>query len=93
LGIPTNSTSLGESYVGSSAVPNANVLTTIWRDEVTDSQGNKIVYLGTWTYEACLPVSSFYFSVADKLNTHTQYFDITPGLADPNVFIPRRECL
>ncbi len=51
------------------------------------------LYFKLIVLKACLPVSSFYFSVADKLNTHTQYFDITPGLADPNVFIPRRECL
>lgn len=42
IGIPVNATSLGESYIGSSAVPNANLLTTIWGDKFTDEKGNKL---------------------------------------------------
>jgi hypothetical protein len=37
--VPTNGTSLGESYIGSAAVPNANLLTTLWSNEFTDSKG------------------------------------------------------
>lgn len=51
VGIPQNATSLGESYVGSAAVPGANLLVTIWRNEFTDQKNDKFVYLGTWTYE------------------------------------------
>lgn len=93
FGIPANATSLGESYLGSSAVPNANLLTTIWQDTETDSQGNKYEYMGVWTYEACLPVTITYFSDNAKFNTHVTFVDIIPGIDDPNAFIPRKECL
>ena len=46
FGIPVNATSYGENYIGSSAVPNANLLTTVWGYNVTDSQGNKGLYMG-----------------------------------------------
>ncbi|CAF0898910.1 unnamed protein product [Brachionus calyciflorus] len=93
FGIPANATSNGESYIGSSAVPNANVLLTLWSKEFTNEKGNKIDYTGAWTYEACLPVSSHYFSKEENINTHTNFFDIVPGIDNPNVFIPRKECL
>jgi len=73
-------------------VPNANILTTIWGATFTDSKGNEIDYLGTWTLNACLPVSSRYYSKADNLATHGQFYDIVPGISDPNAFVPRREC-
>ena len=93
LGIPTNATSFGESYIGSSAVPNANLLVTIWGDRFKDEKGNEIDYMGVWTYESCLPVHSTYFSKADNINLHSSYFDITPGIDDPNQWVPRKECL
>lgn len=46
FGISTNATNFGESYIGSSAVPNANVLATIWAYNFTDSQGNQAYYHG-----------------------------------------------
>lgn len=93
VGVPANATNLGESYIGSSAVPGGNLLVTIWRNQFKDDKGNEIDYFGTWTLEACLPVTANYFSQADNINLHSSYFDITPGLDDPNVFVPRRECL
>jgi hypothetical protein len=50
FGIPVNATSYGENYVGSSAVPNANLLTTAWGFNITDSQGNKAFYNGGMLY-------------------------------------------
>ena len=44
-----------------------------------DSKGNEIDYMGVWTLAGCLPVSSRYYSQADKISTHGQFFDITPG--------------
>lgn len=92
-GIPANSTSLGESYIGSSAVPGANLLVTIWTHEFVDSKGQKVEYLGTWTYEACIPVHAQYFSREAQINTHSSFYDVTPGISNPNAFIPRQECL
>ena len=93
LGIPQNATFFGEAYVGSSAVPGANVLVTLWGDKFQDEKGNEIDYFGTWTYEACIPVSIQYYSQADKFDLHIDNFDVTPGIEDPNVFLPRPECL
>ena len=42
FGIPQNATFLGESYLGSSAVPNANLLITIWKDSFVDEQGDTV---------------------------------------------------
>lgn len=38
LGINKNATSLGESYIGSAAVPKGNILATLWKHEFTDSK-------------------------------------------------------
>lgn len=92
-GIPKNATSLGESYLGSAAVPNANVLATLWGDTFVDPKGNKVYYRGVWTYEACLPISIVHYSDKGDLNSHVAFFDLSPGIRDPNVFTPRPECL
>lgn len=93
FGIPNNATSLGESYVGSSAVPKANVLTTIWSDKFVNEKGDTINYRGVWTYSACLPINIVYTSDSLGLDRHISFFDIVPGISDPNVFTPRKECL
>jgi hypothetical protein len=92
-GVPKNSTSYGESYIGSAAVPNANILVTIWGNEFLDQKGNKIEYMGVWSLEGCLPISANYWSDTAKISTHAHFFDITPGIDNPDVFIPRKECL
>jgi hypothetical protein len=50
-GIPSNGTFQGELYVGSSAVPSANLLVTVWTDSFADPQGNEVDYYGVWTLE------------------------------------------
>ncbi len=81
FGIPSNAKYLGESYIGSSAVPGAGILATLWSDEFVDQKGEKIEYFGEWTYEGCLPISTTYYSkeVKGGLNAHDRFFDITPG--------------
>ncbi len=79
-------------YVGSSAVPNANILTTLWGAKFVDSKGDNINYFGVYTLTACLPLSIFYDS--DSFGHYeAAFYDITPGISDPSVFIPRPECL
>lgn len=46
FGLPDNATSYGESYIGSSAFPNAFVLATIWGYNYTDSLGTQAFYHG-----------------------------------------------
>ena len=92
FGVPQNATSYGESYLGSDAVPNANVLTTLWGYQFVDQKGDKIDYFGIWTYEACLPIHVRYVAEDAQFDAHYNFFDITPGISDPSVFIPRKEC-
>ena len=77
--VPANATFFAENYIGSSAVPNANLLTSTWGFNVTDSQGNQGRYMGTWTIEACLPVAITV--VFQDHAVHSQFFDITPGIS------------
>lgn len=79
LDVPDNSTYLGEVYVGSSAIPRAGLLATMWEYDFKDESGNLTQYSGVWTYESCLPVYNIYQSVAQFLNTHTTFFNITIG--------------
>ena len=62
-------------------MPGAGILATLWSDEFTDTKGNKIEYMGIWTYNACLPISTSYYSrtISGGLNSHDSFFDITPG--------------
>ena len=46
FGIPPNATFYGENYVGSSAVPGANLLTTVWGGNFTDPRGVAYQYMG-----------------------------------------------
>lgn len=47
---------------------------------------------GSWTYQACLPVRHISHS-SQFGRTERSFYDITAGIHDPNVFIPRQECL
>ena len=93
FGIPKNATSLGESYIGSSGVANAGLLTTIWQDKFEDDKGNEYNYMGVWTYEGCLPVYLITSSQGGGVDRHVSFYDIIPGIGNPNVFTPRPECL
>jgi hypothetical protein len=79
FGIPANATSFGESYLGSSAVPNANVLASLWGLQFVDTRGDKIDYFGVWTYEACLPVHVRYVAEDAQFDIVYNFFDIVPG--------------
>ncbi|CAF3430482.1 unnamed protein product [Rotaria sp. Silwood1] len=92
FGIRPTDRSFGEAYIGSSIFPDTGVLVTIWAGNFTLPSNDTIDYISTWTYRGCLPVSRTSFS--QKFGTsHLSFYDITVGISDPNVFIPRRECL
>ena len=48
--------------------------------------------MSTWTYIACIPIARTTFSKTYGIS-HLSIYDVTAGIRDPNVFIPRRECL
>lgn len=89
IGIPKDATFYRESYVGSSQVPNAGLLTTVWGGEI---EGCRTKYLLQFTETACIPVAATYFSIKSG-TTALHFTDVVPGIADANVFTPRKECL
>ncbi|CAF2488201.1 unnamed protein product [Rotaria sp. Silwood2] len=92
FGILPDARSYGEAYIGSSALPETGLLITIWGGNFTLPSNETIAYVGTWTYRGCLPVSRTTYS--EKYgNEMLSFYDLTVGISDPNVFIPRPECL
>jgi len=62
------------------------------RTNFTGRANDTVRTFGTWSYLGCLPIrfidhSSLYG------RTEISLYDITVGIQDPSVFIPRRECL
>ena len=49
-------------------------------------------FFSVWTYVGCVPVSRTSFVPRFGIS-HLTFYDVTLGIRDPNVFIPRRECL
>jgi hypothetical protein len=49
-------------------------------------------FYSVWTYLGCVPVSRTSFLPRSGVS-HLSFYDVTVGIRDPNVFIPRRECL
>lgn len=93
FGIPANATSMGENYIGSSAIPNGSLLTTMWQDQILDVRGNTLNYLSVWTREGCLPVNIVLSSPKEGVVRNVIFFGITLGIQNANVFMPREECL
>ncbi|XP_064603339.1 mammalian ependymin-related protein 1-like [Liolophura sinensis] len=86
VGIPTFAKFRGEGYIGAS-VPNAGVLVSLW-DGATPDGG---FYFGAWTVLDCVPVNDGYFSNQTGFISWN-FFDVTLGISDPNVFVPPSEC-
>ena len=85
FGIDANSTSLGESYIGSAAVANANVHITMWQNQFVDFNEN-IDYFSIWTFEACLPVTIHYKAEKARLDQRYNYYDLVPGRISKIIF-------
>jgi hypothetical protein len=49
-------------------------------------------FTSAWTYQGCIPVSRTTYGGTSG-NSHLSFYDVTAGISDPSVFIPRRECL
>ncbi len=49
-------------------------------------------FMSQWTYQGCIPVSRTSYGGTTGI-THISFYDVTAGISDPNVFIPRRACL
>ena len=55
-------------------------------------QNETIQFMSSWTYIACIPIGRTTFSKTYGIS-NLQFYDVTAGISNPNVFIPRRECL
>jgi hypothetical protein len=58
----------------------------------TTPDNNTVSYFSTWTYQGCVPIAQTIFSQQYGVS-HISFYDVIVGIRDPNVFIPRRECL
>jgi hypothetical protein len=58
----------------------------------TGPANDTVRIFGTWIYQTCLPVRHISHS-SQFGRTERSFFDITAGIHNPNVFIPRQECL
>ncbi|XP_065177896.1 mammalian ependymin-related protein 1-like [Sycon ciliatum] len=77
-----------ELYIGSSSVPGGSVAVDLFGGERT-VEGP---YQATFTTLQCIPVTSAHVSPTYGF-VHWNFYDVTLGISDPNVFIPRSECL
>ncbi|XP_065919767.1 mammalian ependymin-related protein 1-like [Dysidea avara] len=86
--VPENTTLDGTYYLGSTSVPNNYVEMNFYHG-YTD----RGYYRGSWTVRDCLPFVHSYLMTQPSPSYHrTTHLDITPGLSDPNVFVPPQEC-
>jgi len=58
----------------------------------TGPSNDTVRSFGSWTYQTCLPVRHISHS-SQFGRTERAFFDITAGIHNPSVFIPRQECL
>ncbi|XP_033127891.1 mammalian ependymin-related protein 1-like isoform X2 [Anneissia japonica] len=87
IGIPLNGTFYGEATIGSKAEHGEGVNVQAWGGDAEFGR-----YIGVWTLTGCLPVREGYYSNQTGF-INTEFFDITLGISDPNVFIPPQECI
>jgi len=87
IGVPESATFIAEAEIGSNAERNAGVLIHLWVDQFTDGSN----WMGQFAAHDCFPIH-------ERVNTtqygviQTDFFDITLGISDPNVFIPPSGC-
>ncbi|XP_071962541.1 mammalian ependymin-related protein 1-like [Antedon mediterranea] len=86
IGIPENATFYGEANIGTKGFPGEGVLVQTW-----GGQSERGRYSGIWTVTGCLPVKEGYYSNQTGYIS-TEFYDITLGISDPNVFMPPKEC-
>jgi len=87
MGVPDSATFVGEAEIGSDAVRNAGILVHLWNDKFTDGSN----WFGEFAVHDCFPIH-------ERVNTtqygvvQTDFFDITLGISDPQIFMPPSGC-
>ena len=77
--VPEGSTYFGSSYIGTSAIPNGNLVANVWAKNYTDSTGT-VEFVGMWSDAGCVPLRAIVSGGADFGISRTNYYDITPGI-------------
>ncbi|XP_035699305.1 mammalian ependymin-related protein 1-like isoform X2 [Branchiostoma floridae] len=87
--IPPNATHMGDFTIGTKGAPHEGVEVSLWGDRNREEGAE---WVGSFTSTGCVPVSDMFYSNRTGRVT-TEFFDVTLGIADANVFIPPRECM
>jgi hypothetical protein len=93
-GVPKNATLATTAYLGAQAIAGENIEAGVWSAQFpsTSVPGETITVTAVFSIQACLPIYSIYESPSlGKLRY--SFFDIVPGIRDPNVFTPPKPCL
>ncbi|XP_031144258.1 ependymin-like 1 [Sander lucioperca] len=90
MGIPKNSTMLGQVVLGSSSGPGQGVLVNTWLGEL-HMKKEPAKYMSTVTEFGCVPVSTVFHSNSTGWVV-TSFFNNVIGLADPQELIPPPIC-
>ena len=80
IGIPETAQSLGESYIGSSQIPWAGLLTNNWFGEYETQSNDTIKYMFQFTNHLCLPGLYLKLKIFKTLNIDLNlilFFSIT----------------
>ncbi|KAI8486651.1 Mammalian ependymin- protein 1 [Branchiostoma belcheri] len=87
--IPMNANHFGDFTVGTKGAPHEGVVVSMWGER---NQQEGTDWVGVFTYTGCVPVNDMFYSNRTGRVT-TEFFDVTLGLSNPDVFIPPRECI
>ncbi|CAH1786520.1 unnamed protein product [Owenia fusiformis] len=85
--IPQNATFYTEAYIGGTLL-GSGVLISAWGGK-TD-RGD--FYSADYTVADCIPVRDEFYSNRTR-GIHTNVYDVTLGISDPNIFVPPKECM
>ncbi|XP_035700056.1 mammalian ependymin-related protein 1-like [Branchiostoma floridae] len=87
--IPMNATHMGDFTIGTKGAPHEGVEVSLWGDR---NREEGFEWVGSFTSTGCVPVNDMFYSNRTGRVT-TEFFDVTLGISDANVFIPPRECM
>ncbi|XP_069119257.1 mammalian ependymin-related protein 1-like [Argopecten irradians] len=88
-GIPREAEFEGEATIGAAGIPGEFMVVENFKGTFRSTGAR---FFGVSTVPNCMPIEFGYYSERTGFVQQTM-FDVNIGIADPNVFIPPRECL
>jgi hypothetical protein len=86
FGVPPNAKFRGEAQIGTDAFQDGGVLVNMWHDHDENH-----FWFGTFTAHGCIPVDDG-FRGNNTGFIHTNFYDVSLGISDPNIFFPPSQC-